>query len=161
MLATLDASGLLGITVPRAHGGAQLGLTTLAEVTRILAAVDPAIAQVPQAHYLFVDVLAVWGSPEQRTRLFGDVLAGLLVVGFTKTDVKATLLLTNCYSSYHYIWDPRYGYGANLSRMYTEPNVTGKILANKNTVATAHPITHPTSTMVISSTQALISDSHT
>src|SRR5215218_4547015 len=62
VLATLDASGLLGITVPREHGGAQLGLTTLAEVTRILAAVDPAIAQVPQAHYLLVDVLAVRGS---------------------------------------------------------------------------------------------------
>jgi SfnB family sulfur acquisition oxidoreductase len=76
VLATLDASGLLGITVPRAHGGAELGLTTLAEVTRILAAVDPAIAQVPQAHYLFVDVLAVWGSAQQRERLFGDVLAG-------------------------------------------------------------------------------------
>ena len=51
-------------------------MTTLAEVTRILAAVDPAIAQVPQAHYLFVDVLAVWGSAQQRERLFGDVLAG-------------------------------------------------------------------------------------
>jgi SfnB family sulfur acquisition oxidoreductase len=76
VLAALDASGLLGITVPRAHGGAELGLTTLAEVTRILAAVDPAIAQVPQAHYLFVDVLAVWGSEQQRARLFGDVLAG-------------------------------------------------------------------------------------
>jgi SfnB family sulfur acquisition oxidoreductase len=76
VLATLDASGLLGVTVPRAHGGAELGLTTLAEVTRILAAVDPAIAQVPQAHYLFVDVLAVWGSAQQRERLFGDVLAG-------------------------------------------------------------------------------------
>ncbi len=45
-------------------------------MTRILAAVDPAIAQVPQAHYLFVDVLAVWGSEQQRARLFGDVLAG-------------------------------------------------------------------------------------
>jgi SfnB family sulfur acquisition oxidoreductase len=76
VLAVLDASGLLGITVPRAYGGAELGVATLAEVTRILAAVDPAIAQVPQAHYIFVDVLAVWGSTQQRERLFGDVLAG-------------------------------------------------------------------------------------
>jgi alkylation response protein AidB-like acyl-CoA dehydrogenase len=51
-------------------------LVTLAEVTRILAAVDPAIAQVPQAHYIFVDVLAVWGSAQQRERIYGDVLAG-------------------------------------------------------------------------------------
>jgi SfnB family sulfur acquisition oxidoreductase len=75
-LAALDGSGLLGITVPRAHGGAELGMATLAEVIRIIAAVDPAIAQVPQAHFLFVDVLRVWGSATQRRRLFADVLAG-------------------------------------------------------------------------------------
>jgi SfnB family sulfur acquisition oxidoreductase len=75
-LAALDASGLLGITVPRSHGGADASMATLAEVTRIVAAIDPAIAQVPQAHYLFVDVLRVWGSEAQRARLFDDVLAG-------------------------------------------------------------------------------------
>jgi SfnB family sulfur acquisition oxidoreductase len=75
-LAALDASGLLSITVPRANGGPELGPVTLTEVTRILAAVDPAIAQVPQAHFLFVDVLAVWGSDEQRARLLREVLAG-------------------------------------------------------------------------------------
>jgi alkylation response protein AidB-like acyl-CoA dehydrogenase len=57
-LAALDASGLLAITVPRAHGGPELGAPVLAEVIRVIAAVDPAIAQVPQAHFLFTDVLA-------------------------------------------------------------------------------------------------------
>jgi SfnB family sulfur acquisition oxidoreductase len=75
-LAAFDASGLLSITVPREHGGAGLPATVLAEVGRTIAAVDPAIAQAPQAHFLFVDVLAVWGSEEQQRRLFGDVLAG-------------------------------------------------------------------------------------
>ena len=75
-LAALDASGLLGITVPRAYGGADLPAAALAEVTRVIAAVDPAIAQVPQSHFLFVDVLAVLGTRSQRQRLFGDVLAG-------------------------------------------------------------------------------------
>jgi SfnB family sulfur acquisition oxidoreductase len=75
-LAALDASGLLAITVPRAYGGPELGAQTLTEVVRVIAAVDPAIAQVPQAHYLFTDVLAVLGTPEQRKRLFGEVLDG-------------------------------------------------------------------------------------
>ncbi|WP_445150398.1 acyl-CoA dehydrogenase family protein [Baekduia sp. Peel2402] len=75
-LAALDGSGLLSITVPRDDGGPGLGPRTLAEVTRIVAAVDPAIAQVPQAHFLFVDVLAVWGTDAQRERIFGDVLNG-------------------------------------------------------------------------------------
>ena len=75
-LAALDASGLLGITVPAAYGGPELSPVVLAEGIRTIAAVDPAIAQIPQAHFLFVDVLAVHGSPEQQQRLFADVLAG-------------------------------------------------------------------------------------
>jgi SfnB family sulfur acquisition oxidoreductase len=75
-LAALDATGLLGITVPREHGGPELPASVLAEVIRTIAAVDPAIAQVPQAHYLFTDVLAVWGTHDQQRRLFADVLAG-------------------------------------------------------------------------------------
>jgi SfnB family sulfur acquisition oxidoreductase len=75
-LAALDASGLLAITVPRAYGGPELGASVLADVIRIIAEVDPAIAQVPQAHFLFTDVLAVWGSPAQQATLFSSVLAG-------------------------------------------------------------------------------------
>jgi SfnB family sulfur acquisition oxidoreductase len=75
-LAAFDASGLLAITVPREHGGADLSMTTLAEVIRTTAAVDPAIAQVPQGHFLMVDVVSVWGTEQQRRLLFGEVLAG-------------------------------------------------------------------------------------
>jgi SfnB family sulfur acquisition oxidoreductase len=75
-LAALDASGLLGITVPAAHGGPELSPVVLAEVIRTIAAVDPAIAQVPQAHFLFVDVLATLGRTQQQQRLFAEVLAG-------------------------------------------------------------------------------------
>jgi SfnB family sulfur acquisition oxidoreductase len=75
-LAALDASGLLGITVPRDYGGADVPATALAEVIRLIAMADPAIAQVPQAHFLFVDVLSVHGTARQRQLLFGDVLAG-------------------------------------------------------------------------------------
>jgi SfnB family sulfur acquisition oxidoreductase len=75
-LARLDASGLLAITIPAADGGPDLSVVTLTEVIRRIAAVDPAIAQGPQAHFLMVDVLAVWGSDIQRQVLFGDTLSG-------------------------------------------------------------------------------------
>lgn len=75
-LAALDASGLLGITVPAAHFGPDLSPAVLAEVIRTIAATDPAIAQVPQVHFLFVDVLATRGSAAQQERLFAEVLAG-------------------------------------------------------------------------------------
>jgi SfnB family sulfur acquisition oxidoreductase len=80
-LAALDASGLLAITVPAAHGGPELSPVVLAEVIRTIAAVDPAIAQVPQSHYLFVDVLATLGSAAQQQQLFADVLAGARLAG--------------------------------------------------------------------------------
>jgi SfnB family sulfur acquisition oxidoreductase len=75
-LELLDSSGLLAITVPSSDGGPGLGPETLAEVARVIAAADPAIAQVPQAHFLLVDVLVRHGTAEQRKRLFDDVLAG-------------------------------------------------------------------------------------
>jgi SfnB family sulfur acquisition oxidoreductase len=75
-MARFDASGLLGITVAHAEGGPALGPSTLAEVTRVIAAVDPAIAQTPQAHYLFVDVMALLGTEAQKRRLLREVLAG-------------------------------------------------------------------------------------
>ena len=75
-LERFDASGLLGLTVPERDGGPDLPVTTLAEVIRRIAAVDPAVAQAPQGHYLMVDVLSVWGSERQRRALFGEVLAG-------------------------------------------------------------------------------------
>ncbi|WP_250037782.1 acyl-CoA dehydrogenase family protein [Paractinoplanes maris] len=75
-LALLDGSGLLAITIPPEDGGPGLGPSTLAEVTRLIAAADPAIAQVPQAHYLLIDVLAVHGGADLRKRLFAEVLAG-------------------------------------------------------------------------------------
>jgi alkylation response protein AidB-like acyl-CoA dehydrogenase len=75
-LAALDASGLLGITVPRRYGGADVSACVLAEVVRVIAAADPAIAQLAQGHFLLVDVLAALGTPSQRHRLLTDVLAG-------------------------------------------------------------------------------------
>jgi alkylation response protein AidB-like acyl-CoA dehydrogenase len=75
-LAALDASGLLGITVPRRYGGADVSAPVLAEVVRVIAAADPAIAQLAQSHFLLVDVLAALGTPSQRHRLLTDVLAG-------------------------------------------------------------------------------------
>jgi SfnB family sulfur acquisition oxidoreductase len=76
-LAALDASGLLGISVPREYGGADVPATALAEVIRLIAMADSAIAQVPQAHFLFVDVLTVFGTDPLRRRLFDDTLAGI------------------------------------------------------------------------------------
>ncbi|SHF69264.1 sulfur acquisition oxidoreductase, SfnB family [Jatrophihabitans endophyticus] len=75
-LAAYDASGLLAITLPVADGGAGLGPAVLSQVCRTVAAVDPAIAQAPQGHYLFLDVLIAYAAEGARRRLAAEVLAG-------------------------------------------------------------------------------------
>ncbi len=72
----LSSSGLLAITVPREHGGADVSAQTVAEVFRLLAAADPNIAQIPQSHIVYVNVLRQQGTPAQREFFFAEVLAG-------------------------------------------------------------------------------------
>ncbi|GII22754.1 SfnB family sulfur acquisition oxidoreductase [Planosporangium mesophilum] len=72
----LSASGLLGVTVPRQYGGADVRAETIAEVFRLLAAADPNIAQIPQSHFVYVNVLRQQGSPAQQAFFFGEVLDG-------------------------------------------------------------------------------------
>ncbi|MDV6011757.1 SfnB family sulfur acquisition oxidoreductase [Haloechinothrix sp. LS1_15] len=78
-LAELDelaASGLLAITVPRTYGGADVSVRTLTEVFRLLAWADPNIAQIPQGHFVYVNVLEENGSVEQKRFFYREVLAG-------------------------------------------------------------------------------------
>ncbi|BCP55541.1 SfnB family sulfur acquisition oxidoreductase [Kaistia sp. 32K] len=64
-LRALEASGLLGIQVPKRHGGAALPFETLIEVFLILGATDVSLAQVPQNHYDFVDTIQHAGERTQ------------------------------------------------------------------------------------------------
>ena len=75
-LEALSASGLLGITVPRALGGADVSAETLAQVFQILAAADPAVAQLPQSHFVFLDAIRQDGTGAQQKFFFGEALAG-------------------------------------------------------------------------------------
>ncbi len=71
-----SSSGLGGITVPRAFGGADVSYATLAEVFVILNAADSSLGQIPQNHFGVLGVLREIGSPAQKRRFYGEVLAG-------------------------------------------------------------------------------------
>lgn len=75
-LDALSAAGLLAVTVPARWGGADVDWVTLAEVVRLLASGDSSVAQVPQSHFVYLDVLRRQGTPAQQERLFGEVLDG-------------------------------------------------------------------------------------
>jgi SfnB family sulfur acquisition oxidoreductase len=72
----LSRTGLLAITVPESFGGSDVSPRTLAEVVRILAAADPNVAQIPNSHFVYINLLKVAGTQEQQRFFFNEVLSG-------------------------------------------------------------------------------------
>ena len=72
----LSRSGLLGISVPRSFGGAGVSVETLVTIFQLLSAADPAIGQLPQNHFAFVEVIRQDGTPAQQALFFGQLLDG-------------------------------------------------------------------------------------
>ncbi|MFT4191579.1 MAG: SfnB family sulfur acquisition oxidoreductase [Comamonas sp.] len=69
-------SGLWGITIPRAYGGAGVSHATLAKVFATLAAADASLTQLAQNSFEIIEVIRNTGSEVQKQELFGKVLAG-------------------------------------------------------------------------------------
>ncbi|WP_405748104.1 SfnB family sulfur acquisition oxidoreductase [Streptomyces canus] len=72
----LSASGLLAVTVPAEHGGADVSASTLAEIFRLLASADGSLSQIPQSHFAYVNVIRRQGTDEQQKFFFSELLAG-------------------------------------------------------------------------------------
>ena len=98
-------TGLWGITVPKAYGGAGVSNVTLAQVVALIAAADASLGQIPQNHFYALEVLRVNGSETQKQRLYAEVLAGqrfgnaLAELG-TKTAHERTTHLVNAETGY-------------------------------------------------------------
>jgi len=75
-LELFSRSGLWGISVPKAFGGAGVSSVTLAKVAQLIAEADSSLGQIPQNHFYALEVLRVNGSVEQQKRLYAEVLAG-------------------------------------------------------------------------------------
>ncbi|KAF0862294.1 SfnB family sulfur acquisition oxidoreductase [Pseudomonas sp. LD120] len=75
-LEAFSRSGLWGISVPKEYGGAGVSNVTLAKVIALIAEADASLGQIPQNHFYTLEVLRVNGSPQQKQRLYAEVLAG-------------------------------------------------------------------------------------
>ncbi|WP_374487679.1 SfnB family sulfur acquisition oxidoreductase [Zoogloea sp.] len=69
-------SGLWGISVPKAYGGAGVSYATVAEVIRIISAADSSIAQITQNHLVLVAHIGLDATEAQKQDLYGLVLQG-------------------------------------------------------------------------------------
>jgi len=91
-------SGLWGISVPKAYGGAQVSYAVLAQVIAIISAADPSLGQIPQNHYCLLEDIRLQGTPEQQARFFTLALQGHRFAnalsetgGKTVQDIQATI----------------------------------------------------------------------
>lgn len=94
----LSASGLLAITVPAEYGGADLQPSVVANVIREIASADPNIAQIPQSRFVYLNLLRLAGTADQKERHFSHVLAGGRIAnaqsergGKTVSEVSTTI----------------------------------------------------------------------
>jgi len=71
-----SATGLWGLSIPKAYGGLSLPWTVIAEVFRIVSAADPSIGQIPQNHYAFLNLLRAEPDEARKSYFFGKVLEG-------------------------------------------------------------------------------------
>jgi SfnB family sulfur acquisition oxidoreductase len=75
-LTSSSQSGLWGITVPRAHGGAQVSYATVAKVFATISAADPSIGQIQQNHVSAVHFINLLADPDQKAFFFAKILEG-------------------------------------------------------------------------------------
>jgi SfnB family sulfur acquisition oxidoreductase len=69
-------SGLWGVTVPKAYGGAGVSNGTLAEIIATISSADASLGQIPQNHFYMVEALRLAGTEEQKRHFFTRVLDG-------------------------------------------------------------------------------------
>ncbi|HDS1816729.1 TPA: SfnB family sulfur acquisition oxidoreductase [Pseudomonas putida] len=69
-------SGLGSISVPKAHGGADVSFETVAEVFRLISAADPALGQIPQNQFGMLQLLRLTATEAQQAVIFRSVLDG-------------------------------------------------------------------------------------
>lgn len=94
----IHRSGILTATVPADFGGPGGAPSVGAEIVRILSTADGSIGQVPQNHFAFVRWIDAAATPEQKERLFAEVLNGGHIAnaqaernGRTAADTATTL----------------------------------------------------------------------
>lgn len=90
VVAGLKGLGLYGLAVPKAYGGAGLGMTTYARAIQEIASVDAALAMTLSAHQsLGVRALTLFASDELKTRWLPRLASGEMTAAFALAEIGA------------------------------------------------------------------------
>lgn len=75
-MATVSRAGLLGISVPADHGGADIANAVLAEIVSVLSESDPHLGVSLKRHFQVVEAIRLFASQGQQAVYFAHALAG-------------------------------------------------------------------------------------
>ncbi|MDR3505487.1 MAG: SfnB family sulfur acquisition oxidoreductase, partial [Acidocella sp.] len=70
-------SGLWGLNIPAAYGGADLSWEVIAKAIAIVSGGDPSVGQLIQNHLDFIDTVRTVGTQAQKDFFFPEILRGL------------------------------------------------------------------------------------
>jgi SfnB family sulfur acquisition oxidoreductase len=120
-VAAFYAAGLGAIRVPKAYGGAAVSAITLGEVVARLAAADGSLAQIPQNHTAFLELLSYSLNEAQKQFFFTQALAGAsfgngLAERYGKTTKEISTRLSRDEKGYRLDGQKFYATGALFSR---------------------------------------------
>ncbi|QXJ25643.1 acyl-CoA dehydrogenase family protein [Actinomadura graeca] len=89
LVGRLAGMGLMGITVPEEFGGLGLDMVTQVLAMEEVAYADASLGSVFAGHYLGMETLRGFGSPEQRKRYLPGLAAGSFRAAFALTEPDA------------------------------------------------------------------------
>ncbi len=89
VLAGLADLGALGITVPEEYGGLGLGMSVQVRAIEDVAYADASVGSVLAGHYLGMEAIRQFGSPEQRQAYLPGVADGTFRFAFALTEPDA------------------------------------------------------------------------
>ena len=120
-VAAFYASGLGAISVPKAYGGAAVSAITLGEVVARLAAADGSLAQIPQNHTAFLELLSYSQDEAQKRKFFSLALEGAsfgngLAERYGKTTKEISTKLSRDAEGFRLDGQKFYATGASFSR---------------------------------------------
>lgn len=86
LIAQMAADGALGLLLPEARGGSDLGFETYVEVVHAYSRACPAVASILNHHALAARAIAKWGNEAQKARILPALASGQRLASFALSE---------------------------------------------------------------------------
>jgi alkylation response protein AidB-like acyl-CoA dehydrogenase len=86
LVSAMAGDGMMGILLPEASGGSDLGFATYVAVIQALSGTCPAVASILNQHALTASIIAQWGNEDQKSRILPAMAKGESLGSFAVSE---------------------------------------------------------------------------